>query len=70
MKSEWKDCLEELPKNDECYLVYAKGYGIVVRPFNVYHQCWDDEDADDYFTDAKGGKVSHWMELPTIPVGV
>jgi hypothetical protein len=41
--------------------------GIVVRPFNEVHVCWDQEDGDDYYTDARGGKITHWKPLPEPP---
>jgi hypothetical protein len=43
--------------------------GIVVRPFNEAHVCWDQEDGDDYYCDAKGGKITHWRPLPEAPKG-
>ncbi|MDX5586530.1 MAG: DUF551 domain-containing protein [Aureibaculum sp.] len=67
----WISVNDELPKEDGnssifC-LVVCKGYGVVVRPYNEYHNVWDDEDSDDYFTDAVGGKITHWMPLPEAP---
>ena len=63
--SEWISVEDRLPQKDEYCLVYGKSIGVLIRPFNEFHQCWDDEDADDYFTDAKGGKITHWQLLPT-----
>ena len=66
-KMEWISVEKELPKKDGCYLVASTTYGFVVRSFNVFHNCWDDEQADDYWCDAVGGKVTHWMPLPPPP---
>jgi hypothetical protein len=49
-------------------LVNSEYDGIVVRPYNEYHKCWDTEDADDYYCDAVGGKITHWMPLPNPPI--
>ena len=65
-KMEWISVNDELPKEEDYYLI-SSNYGIVVRSFNVYHNCWDDEQADDYWSDAIGGKVTHWMPLPPPP---
>ena len=60
----WIDVKDELPLTDDIkYLVRTKSDGICLLPFNNYHQCWDDEDGDDYFTDAIGGKVTHWRPI-------
>ncbi len=69
---EWinvKDRLPEKGKNWETTfcLIYAKGGGILVRPFDSYHNCWNDEDDDDYECDAVGGLITHWMPLPEPP---
>lgn len=69
--SGWIDVNDRLPYKDgdsSIYcLVVANGYGVIVRPYNEYHLCWDGEDGDDYFTDGKDGLVTHWMELPLPP---
>jgi hypothetical protein len=60
----WIPVDEELPTtNDEKYLVKVIGWGIGLHPFNEHYQCWDDEDGDDYFTDAIGGKITHWRKI-------
>lgn len=69
---EWISVDDKLPSNekgnDSIYcLVVCKGYGVVVRPYNQYHVCWDDEDGDDFFTEAKGGRITYWMPLPQPP---
>ena len=43
-------------------LVFRKHYGILLRPWNLYHQCFDDEDGDDHFCDA--GQVEWWCLIP------
>lgn len=58
----WISVEDELPKEDGAYLVDV-GWGFVVRRFNTYHNVWDDEDGDDYFTDAIGGKITHWRPI-------
>lgn len=63
----WINVIDELPKVDGMYLVFDMYNGIVVRPFNQYHNCWDYEDGDDYYCDAIGGKITHWMPLPDKP---
>jgi len=64
----WVDVKDNLPIEDMHCLVFCKGWGISLHPFNKYHNCWDDEDGDDFFTDASDGKVTHWMALPAPPV--
>lgn len=72
LDSKWILVNDELPKKDgnssiDC-LTYDKHHNqIRVLSFNEHHHCWDDEDGDDYYTDAVGGKVSHWMSLPSRP---
>lgn len=68
---EWIKVNDRLPSNDgnnSIYCIVFDTYnGIIVRPYNEYHKCWDNEDADDYYCDAVGGKITHWMKLPEIP---
>lgn len=68
----WINVKDELPKKDgdsSIYCLVNDSYnGIVVRPFNEAHHCWDQEDGDDYYTDAVDGKITHWMPLPDPPV--
>lgn len=71
-QEKWIKVENGLPKKDgnseiPC-LVYVARFGISVHPYNEYHKCWDTEDGDDYFTDAVGGKITHWMPLPTPPI--
>lgn len=65
----WIPVEEELPfgsENSIRCLVKSISDGIVVREYNQYHKCWDDEDGDDYYCDAIGGNITHWrpIELP------
>jgi hypothetical protein len=68
---EWisvKDGLPEKNGNSSIMcLVNDKSWGVICRPYNEYHQCWDDEDGDDYYCDAVNGKITHWMPLPGPP---
>jgi hypothetical protein len=60
-----KDAVEDWTDvNDRLPYTY---WGVVVRPYNEAHNCWDGEDGDDYYTDAKGGKITHWKPLPESP---
>lgn len=68
--NEWVSVEDRLPSDEEsteylCYDSYHRQKRVLV--FNPHHQCWDQEDGDDYYTDLIGGKVSHWMPLPTKP---
>ena len=69
---EWIKVEDRLPNSEEqnsiFVLVYDIYHGVVVRPYNQAHDCWDDEDADDYYCDSVGGKITHWMELPKAPL--
>lgn len=69
--NKWVPVTERLPEKDGdsqiMCLVYSTYDGIVCRPYNEYHKCWDDEDYDDYYCDAVGGKITHWMPLPEPP---
>ena len=60
MKNEWISVEERLPEeegdNSIMCLVYGQSIGILTRPYNQYHKVWDDEDYDDTFTTAVGGK--------------
>ncbi len=71
MEDKWISVKDKLPQKDGNSHIYCLVYdtydGIIVRPFNEYHFCWDQEDADDYYTDAQGGKITHWQPLPEPP---
>lgn len=62
-----EDKLPEIGKKCEPYLVLENRQR-VVRVWNGYYHNWDDEDGDDYITDAVGGNITHWMKLPEPPV--
>ena len=64
---DWINVKDRLPNKEDFYLV-SSSYGVVVRQFNVFHNCWDDEEGDDYWTDAVGGMVTYWMSLPLPPL--
>ena len=68
---EWISVEDQLPFRDgdsSIYCLVNDTYdGIVVRPFNEAHRCWDQEDGDDYYCDARGGKITHWRPLPPPP---
>jgi hypothetical protein len=68
---EWISVDERLPEKDGksniwC-LTYEVSREIKCRPYNEYHQCWDTEDGDDFYTAPKGGKVIYWQSLPNPP---
>jgi len=66
----WISVNDRLPNDGNSsifVLVYDTYNEIIVRPYNEYHNCWDDEDTDDYYCDAVGGKITHWMPLPESP---
>ena len=70
-KSEWISVKDRLPykngSSDIKCLVYDMYWGIIVRPYNEYHHCWDTEDGDDYYCHPTNGKITHWMQLPNEP---
>jgi len=71
---DWIKTSERLPSKEDsdqdgyvdCF-VYGKGLGVMFRPFNIHHQCWDDEDRDDHWGDPE--RVSHWQinKIPKPP---
>jgi hypothetical protein len=71
MKKEWIKVEDDLPKKDgrsSIYcLVFDNYHGSMVLPYNEYHKCWDQEDGDDFYSEAVGGKITHWMPLPEPP---
>ena len=71
MENNWIKVEDRLPETDgnesvTC-IVYSNYDGVVVRPFNGYHKCWDLEDGDDHYSEPIGGKVTHWMLAPEKP---
>lgn len=63
--SEWVRTIERLPDDDESYLVFHPTRGLLIRVWNCYYSCWDNEDGDDYFCGHLD--VTHWMQLPEPP---
>lgn len=70
-EEDWISVEDQLPYRDGDSSVYCIVYdvywGVVVRPYNEAHNCWDGEDGDDYYTEAKGGKITHWKPIPESP---
>ena len=64
---EWISVNSSLPEKNGFYLTTGI-YGETVRAFNINCNCWDDEQGDDYWCDAIGGKITHWMPLPNPPI--
>lgn len=46
-------------------IVWHKGE-VTMLCFNHEHECWDDEDGDDYYCDIES--VEYWMPLPNKPI--
>jgi len=74
-QSEWISVEDRLPEKEQgqksVYVwcnVYCPNIGVIARPYNTYHESWDDEDMDDHFSEPRGGKVTHWMPLPNKPI--
>lgn len=67
MTLQWNKCEDSLPKkvdDEHVYcLVIDNTKGLVIRPYNTRDECWDDEDADDYYCDASGSKITKWVTL-------
>ena len=40
-------------------------YNVEILVFNHEHECWDNEDGDDYNCDIE--QVTHWMAFPKSP---
>ena len=71
MNNEWISVEDRLPetnnkRDDVPCLVFDKYWGIVVRHYSPYQACWNGED-NDYYTEAIGGEITHWMPLPNPP---
>ncbi len=67
--SDWVKSVDRLPNESGSYYVFY-GRDVIIRVWNDYHRCWDDEDGDDYFCDPN--EISHWMpfELPKPPTDI
>lgn len=63
----WIKTSEKLPEADTRVIAYKKDSYLKIHFlwYNKYHNCWDDEDADDFYCDID--QVSHWMPLPEPP---
>jgi len=67
----WTRVEDGLPGEDSAILCFDNYHKqIRVLCWNKHHHCWDQEDGDDYYTDAVGGKVTHWMYLPNQPSNI
>ena len=72
----WIKTSERLPEKSMQCLCYKKYiwnrrgvegafYQTEILAFNNVHNCWDNEDGDDYNCDIE--TVTHWMPLPEPP---
>jgi len=57
-----KDTMPEHGQKCQVWDEYHKTVELCI--FNSRYACWDDGDGDDYYTDAIGGKITHWA--PTL----
>ena len=68
---DWIKVEDKLPykdgKSQITCLVCDKWNLIYVRVYNECREYWDDEDAEDYYTNAVGGLITHWCKLPEPP---
>ena len=79
MKLDWNETNKVLPEceeNNSVACLVIKTYDWVradtkgshaqteILLFNKYHNCWDNQDGDDYNCDID--KVTHWIYLPTL----
>ena len=64
--SKWVSVDKELPNKDGKYICCGD-YGITIQVWNISCNCWDDEDGDDYYSNAVDGKVDYWQQLPKVP---
>lgn len=69
LNPEWVKVSDDLPKEDCDCIVWDEYHGCQkMLPFNLVHDCWDQEDGDDYYTDSIGGNVTHWKPTGQRPV--
>lgn len=67
----WIPTTERLPdriegkRYSQVFCVCVCNNEVIILCFNHEENCWDQEDADDYFCDIN--EVSHWMLLPELP---
>ena len=58
--SAWIKSSDRLPDSDiTCWVFYKRLLRVEVCVFSVHHQCWDDEDGDDFRF--RLDEVSHWQ---------
>ncbi|MCP4395540.1 MAG: DUF551 domain-containing protein [Alphaproteobacteria bacterium] len=62
----WIDVNERLPIDEDRFLCFGID-GLTIRGYNPDYTCWDTEDQDDYYCDAIGGRITHWMPSPDPP---
>jgi hypothetical protein len=60
----WNARWNGLPEKDGAYLV-IHNREVVIRIYNSYHKCWDQEDGDDHFCDLN--QIDFWKEMPQMP---
>lgn len=60
--------VSELPTDEnagdchiECIIMH-KTQGLMIRPWNMYHKCFDDSEYDDHYCDKS--KVKWWSTVP------
>ena len=71
MADKWIKTSEQLPErlpnvrysNPKVIVWYGE---VAMLRFNHEHECWDDEDGDDYCCDIES--VEYWMPLPNKPL--
>ena len=60
----WSSRANGLPEKDGDYLV-IHNRNVVIRVYNSYHKCWDQEDGDDHFCDLD--QIESWRDIPNHP---
>lgn len=60
---EWIKFSDQRPKDGERCLVCDKHFkDVYIMMYNGHHECWDDENGDDYYCDFD--RIDYWMPLP------
>lgn len=62
--SDWKNIHNETPEDGQQVLVYESPR-IVIRVYNEYYKCWDDEEGDDFVSNLEDHPL--WLPLPNFP---
>ena len=70
--SEWIDVRDDLPKDDEAYLVawttnFMKGVFVGICTFDADYEMWDLASMKQWDIYRSEIKVTHWMPLPEAP---